>query len=275
VDGTVTGLPDALVPPPPGLAGSAGAFEGRVVLDATNLAPAGPLARLPGLGGALSATMEGTVGLDLETFDIRLDANGANFRTGIGAADAYLAGGTVLALDAARSGEAFQIRRARFASPGLTASAEGQISTTGQGALTGDVRIDNLGRIVEGFSGPATARMQITGTGPRAPWQVQANIDGPGGTTLRADGTVARDFGSVDLGVQGNVPLGLANTFIQPRSVSGRAAVDLRSLRPPGARLRLGPGHHLGHPLRGPRTRAGVRERVGHRRALRGRAQLM
>jgi translocation and assembly module TamB len=232
VDGTVTGLPDALVPPPPGLGGDA-AFDGRVVLDATNLAPAGPLAGLPGLGGALRATMEGTVGLDLETFDIQLDANGADLRTGIGAADAYLGGGTVLALDAARSGDAFQIRRARFASPGLTANAEGRITTAGQGALTGEVRIDNLGRIVEGFSGPATARVRVAGTGLAAPWQVQANIDAPGGTTLLADGTVARNFGRVDMGVQGNVPLGLANTFIQPRSVSGRAAVDLRVSGPP------------------------------------------
>ena len=232
VDGALTGLPGAIVPPPPDLTNNA-AFEGRVVLDATNLAPAGPLARLPGLGGTLRATLDGTVGLDLDTFDIRLDANGANVRTGIGAADTYLAGGTVLALDAARDGEAFQIRRARFASPGLTASAEGLISTTGRGALNGEVRIDNLGRIVEGFSGPATARLQITGTGLAAPLQVQGNIDGPGGMTLRSDGTVARDFGRVDLGVQGDVPLGLANTFIQPRSVSGRAAVDLRVSGPP------------------------------------------
>ncbi len=230
-DGTVTGLPDSLLPPPPNLAARA-AFDGRVTLDAANLAPAGPLARLPGLGGALRGTLEGTVGLDLTRFDIRLDANGSNFRTGIAAADAYLAGSTALALDVARDGADFTIRSARFTSPGLTASAQGQRTAAG-GSLTADLGIDNLGRIVEGFSGPATARVQATGTGPAAPWQVQATVDAPGGTTLRADGTVARSFDSVDLAVRGDVPLGLANTFIQPRSVSGRAALDLRVSGPP------------------------------------------
>jgi translocation and assembly module TamB len=229
-EGALSGLPEALVPLPPDLAETA-VFEGRVVLDADNLAPAGPLAGLRGLGGALRATMEGSVALDLETLDLRLDANGANFRTGVEAADAYLGGGTVLAIDVARSDGMFQIRRARFASPGLTASAEGQLGR-GDGALAAEVRIDNLGRIVEGFSGPATARVQANATGS-GPWTVAANIDGPGGTTLRTEGSIAPSLDRVDLSVRGDVPLGLANTFIQPRSVSGRAALDLKVSGPP------------------------------------------
>jgi translocation and assembly module TamB len=229
-EGTLSGLPDAMVPLLLELAESA-VFEGRVVLDADDLAPAGPLAGLPGMGGALRATMEGSVALDLETLDLRLDANGANFRTGIEAADAYLGGGTVLAIDVARSDGMFQIRRARFASPGLTASAEGQLGR-GDGALAAEVRIDNLGRILEGFSGPATARVQANASGS-GPWQVAANIDGPGGTTLRSEGTIAPSLDRVDLSVRGDVPLGLANTFIQPRSISGRAALDLKVSGPP------------------------------------------
>ena len=228
--GAVTGLPPALVPPPADL--SRAAFDGRVTLDATNLAPAGPLARLPGLGGALRATLDGRVGLDLDRFDIRLNANGTNFRTGIAAADAYLAGTTALALDASRDGANFTIRRADFTAPGLTARAEG-FHTATTGSLTGEVRLDNLGRIVEGFSGPATARFTATGSGPTAPWAVQATAEAPGGVTLRADGTAARGLDRVDLKVQGDVPLGLANSFIQPRSVSGRAALDLRVSGPP------------------------------------------
>ena len=229
VEGTLSGLPDALLPP--GDVAETAVFEGRATLDADNLAPLGPLAGLPGLGGSLRGTLEGTIAADLETFDIRLDANGANFRTGIAAADSYLAGGTVLALDASRSGGDFLIRRARFASPGLTASVEGRLGAGG-GNLTADARIADLGRIAEGFSGPASARVQASTSGS-GPWRVDATVAGPGGTTLRSEGTVARDFGRVDLSVRGDVPFGLANTFIAPRSVSGRAALDLRVSGPP------------------------------------------
>jgi translocation and assembly module TamB len=229
-EGAVTGLPAALVPPPADL--SRAAFDGRVTLDATNLAPAGPLARLPGLGGALRASLDGRVGLDGNRFDIRLNANGTNFRTGIAAADAYLAGNTVLAIDATRDGPNYTIRRADFTAPGLTASAEG-FHTATTGSLTGELRLDNLGRIVEGFSGPATVKFKASGSGPSAPWAVQATAEAPGGVTLRADGTAARGLDRVDLKVQGEVPLGLANSFIQPRSVSGRAKLDLRVSGPP------------------------------------------
>ena len=230
VEGSVSGLPDAILPPPASLAAAA-VFDGRARLDAGNLAPLGPLAGLPGLGGAVRGTLEGTASLDLQTLDLRLDANGANLRTGIAAADTYLAGGTVLGLDVARDGRDFTIRRARFASPGLTASAEGRLGAGG-GNLSGEVKIDNLARIAEGFSGPATARVQASTSGT-APWRIGAALDGPGGTTLRADGTVARSFDRVDLSVRGDVPLGLANAFISPRSVSGRAALDLRVSGPP------------------------------------------
>ena len=228
-EGEVSGLPRALVPPPTDFA--AATFDGRAVLDADSLAPVGPLAGLPGLGGALRATMEGTVAADLQNFDLRIDANGANFRTGLGAADTYLAGGTVFALDVSRSGDAFEIRRGRFASPGLTASVEGRLGQGG-GDLTGEVGIDNLGRIVEGFSGPAAARVQASATGS-GPFRINAAIDGPGGASLRSEGTVARAFDRVDLSVRGDVPLGLANPFLAPRSISGRASLDLRVSGPP------------------------------------------
>ena len=229
-DGVVSGLPEALVPPPPDIAETA-VFAGRVILDADSLAPVGPLAGLPGLGGALRATMEGTVGADLQTFDLKIDANGANFRTGIATADTYLAGGTVFALDVARSRDAIEIRRGRFASPGLTARVEGAYGARG-GEFSTEVRIEDLGRIAAGFSGPATVRAQAAAAGS-APWRIDGAFDGPGGGTIRAEGTVARTFERVDLAVRGDVPLGLSNTFIQPRSISGRAALDLRMSGPP------------------------------------------
>jgi translocation and assembly module TamB len=223
--GTLSGLPDALVPPPPGLGETAG-FDGRIALTASDLSPVGPLAGLPGLGGALDATLQGRVAADLEELDLLLSGNGRNFRTGIPAADAYLAGSTALTVEALREDGRLELRNARFTAPGLSAAVDGTLTDDG-GSLAATLTLDDLGRIVEGFSGPANARIEASTSGG-GPWSVNAIAQGPGGTALRSDGTVARGFDRVDLGITGEVPLGLANPFIQPRSIGGRATLDLR-----------------------------------------------
>ena len=229
-EGMLTGLPPTLVPLPPDPAGAA-EFEGSIMLSARDIAPLGPLARLPGLGGTLDARLEGRIAADLDAFDLRLAADGSNFRTGIAAADAYLAGTTSLRLDVAREDGRLEIRDGRFAAPGLTASVEGTATDAGE-AFTATLRLDDIGRIAEGFSGPASVRLSASAVAG-APWRVDGVLDGPGGTTFETTGTVARGLDAVDLAVGGTVPLGLANTFIQPRSIDGTATLDLRIAGPP------------------------------------------
>jgi translocation and assembly module TamB len=62
---------------------------------------------------------------------------------------------------------------------------------------------------------------------------VDVDLYGPGGTTLAVDGRVANG-GSANLSVNGSAPLGLANVFIAPRRLNGRANLDLRVVGPLG-----------------------------------------
>lgn len=206
-------------------------FDGSVNARADTLSAFADLANLPGLAGSLDVTAEGTIAADLSRLDAELTARGANLRTGIGIADEFIGGGTVLTFDGARDDGVISIRRARFASPALTARVEGDVSPDG-GDLTAEIDIDNVGRVLEGFSGPGSVDLTASRTNG-SPWRVDGSADGPGGTTVRADGTVATDLGSVDLAVNGTAPLGLANTFIAPMSLGGFASFDLSVDGPP------------------------------------------
>lgn len=229
-EGVLSGLPRALVPFPPDLA-EAAEFDGSVTLSARDLAPLRRLSGLPGLGGALEARLQGRLAADLDTFDLRLAADGTGFRTGIAEADAYLAGATELRLDVARAAGELIIRDGRFTAPGLTAGVAGTANAAGDD-FTATVRLDDIGRIVEGFSGPAGARVRVTAVAG-GPWRVDGTLDGPAGTTFRTTGTVVRSFDTVDLAVAGTAPLGLANPFLQPLSIDGTATIDLRVSGPP------------------------------------------
>jgi translocation and assembly module TamB len=229
-EGAITELPRSLTALEPNALETA-AFDGSARIDADNLAPLGPLVGLPGLGGAVQATVEGSVAADFEDLDVRLDANGVNLRTGIAALDTYLGGGTVLALDVVRADGRFDIRRARFASPGLTAEVEGQLGPE-DGDLAARVTLDDLGRIIDGISGRATADLTARRSGG-APWRIDSTVDGPGGTAVRAEGTVATAFDRVDLTLRGAAPLAFANPFIAPRALGGQARFDLRVSGPP------------------------------------------
>lgn len=224
--GTISGLPGALVPMDTDALLETAAFDGTIEVSARSLSPLGPLSGLPGLSGAVELDLEGSLAANLEELDIRLDANGANIRTGIAAVDEYIRGGTVLALDVARSEGRFDIRRGRFASTGLSAQMEGTIGPR-DGDVRATARLDDLGRIVDGLSGQATADIAASRS-PGADWTIDARIDGPGGLTAVAEGAVSPEFDNFDLDLTGNAPLGLANAFIAPRSLGGQAAFDLR-----------------------------------------------
>jgi translocation and assembly module TamB len=230
IEGVLSGLPASLVPLPPDPAEDA-AFEGEVALSAGDLSALGPLSGVPGLRGALDSRLEGSVAADLEVFDLRLSAESRGFRTGIAQADAYLAGSPELQLDVARLNGTVEIRNGVLSAAGIAASAEGAMTGSG-GEFAASVRVDDLGRIAPNFPGPATVQLRAS-TEAGGPWRLEGTLDGPGGMTFRTEGTVARSLDGVDLSVGGTVPLGLANPFIQPRSVSGTATLDLRISGPP------------------------------------------
>ena len=231
LEGVITGLPSALVPIDNEAILQTARFDGSAEISSEDLAPLGPIAGLPRLAGAVEIEMEGSVAANLETLDVQVVANGANLRTGLAAVDEYIGGGTVLSIDASRSESSFEIRRGRFASPALSAQVEGSIGPQ-SGDLNASVRLEDLGRIVEGFSGRASADLNAERSSGN-PWQITSNVDGPGGMRARAEGTVSTGFDRVDLDITGSVPLGLANTFIAPQSLGGQASFDLSVSGPP------------------------------------------
>ncbi len=90
--------------------------------------------------------------------------------------------------------------------------------------------VPNIGSIVPQLSG-STA---IDGTAQQTAngFDVNVNIDGPSGTQGVIGGNVGTD-GLLDLAVNLQTQLGLANPFIQPRTIIGTANVDLTVQGPP------------------------------------------
>ncbi|MFD2843830.1 hypothetical protein [Paracoccus cavernae] len=54
------------------------------------------------------------------------------------------------------------------------------------------------------------------------------NGTGPGGTRVRVDGTVARDFSTANLQVAGNTDSAAVNPLLRTRSIEGPVTFDLR-----------------------------------------------
>jgi len=88
------------------------------------------------------------------------------------------------------------------------------------------VRLRDLGLVVPGLSGPFSADGDATMTD--SGWQLSATGDGAGGTTLRADGTIASDFRRANLALNGRAPLEFANPLIAPNRLAGMASFDLQ-----------------------------------------------
>ena len=97
------------------------------------------------------------------------------------------------------------------------------------------VRLADLGDLASGVSGPARLEGSLGILDSRGEaMTVDLKFQGPGETAARIGGKVS-DFGrSLALDISGNAPLGLANSFIAPRSVAGPLRFDLRLDGAPG-----------------------------------------
>ena len=115
--------------------------------------------------------------------------------------------------------------------PGLEAAVDG-VYQPNASDLNITARLDNLGRFVSGINGPASVSGNVRQDGPD--YVVDLEGTGPGGSSLTASGTVAGSFETVDLKVDGSVPIGLANNFLSPSTdVQGTANLDLAISGPP------------------------------------------
>ncbi|WP_108485191.1 translocation/assembly module TamB domain-containing protein [Oceaniglobus ichthyenteri] len=200
-------------------------IDGRATLRAADLSRFAPLVGRP-LSGGVQAEITGATRADFSTFNVTADIDANRVSIGQAEADKLLNGQTDLRLVARRNGaeQPIQVETFRLDAPTLTARANG--SLLGSNAnLTVSARLADIGAFVPGLNGPVTAEGRVSSTGNQL--GVNLNGTGPGGITLRADGTVQQDFSRANLSLSGRAPLELANSFIEPRSVDGTLVFDV------------------------------------------------
>jgi translocation and assembly module TamB len=204
--------------------------DGDLALDLTASLP-NSAAPLGGRAGplTLSANVTGSNG------GYQITANGSGQSIGIGnpQIDALFRGETNLVANVGMAADGtIKINEARLSSTAVSASASGTVAN-GAPDVSFTARLDNIARLVDGLSGP----LSLDGTakpGPNGATTLNVTADGPAGANARIAGDVLMPNGAVNLTIKGAAPLGLANSFIAPRSVSGPASFDLAMNGQPG-----------------------------------------
>ncbi|MEP4247092.1 translocation/assembly module TamB domain-containing protein [Tateyamaria sp.] len=107
-----------------------------------------------------------------------------------------------------------------YSSTGTISGTFGDIGNTANYAL----RMPNIGALVPRLSGVAT--VNGTATQVARGFDIEANLNGPSGTTAQVQGLVGTS-GRLELDATGQAQLGLINPFISPRSIAGLAGFDL------------------------------------------------
>lgn len=210
--------------------GQTAEFDGEIRANADDLSILSDLVGQP-LAGRLSLNATGRATADLSRFDLTASATGGGLRVGQAQADRLLAGDLAARLDASRNGGSIDIGEL-FLSTGLaTVNASGSLAADGSD-IDLSARLSDISSFAPGFSGPATIEGTI-GQAADAKYQIDLNVNGPGDAAVSASGSVAPDFQSVNLGIDGRVPLGILNEFIAPRAVSGMVGFQFRMDGPP------------------------------------------
>ncbi|WP_439142052.1 translocation/assembly module TamB domain-containing protein [Pseudooctadecabacter sp.] len=121
--------------------------------------------------------------------------------------------------------------------PNLTLT--GDVTSSGADTVADlSVRLRDVALLASDFSGPLTA--DVTARQDASGWNVTAAADGPAGTAAQASGKVFNS-GQLDLDVTGSAPLALANLYIAPRQINGRADFNLSVNGPPALSSVRGP----------------------------------
>ncbi|MFK7938507.1 MAG: translocation/assembly module TamB domain-containing protein [Roseovarius sp.] len=204
--------------------------DGKITLSTPSLVQFAKVVGMP-ISGAADLSVQGKGQAANGIWDVEGAFEGTGVRSGLPELDRFLAGSVEALFSGAIGDDAPDLRYLRLISPRLRVNASGD----GPGApiaLTG--RLSDLALLAPGFPGPVTARGTVNLRDPDGKQALVAlDATGPGGTTARITGDVLDYAKRVALDVVGTAPLGLANRFIEPRSVQGQAQFDLRIDGPP------------------------------------------
>ncbi|SLN43805.1 translocation/assembly module TamB domain-containing protein [Pseudooctadecabacter jejudonensis] len=212
-------------------------LEGATDLSVTNVRAYGNLVGQTlrgGVGADITGSFNTATGVASADVDVRTQD------IGIGSApvDRILAGLGRISANVSRSDEG-QLRLDALDAVFPNLTVRGDVVTSGADT-TADItaRLRDVALLVSDFSGPLTADISARQTA--SGWVVSGDADGPAGTSARASGTVANS-GTLDLDISGSAPLALANLYIAPRQINGRATFDLSVNGPPALSSVRGP----------------------------------
>lgn len=193
------------------------------VLDFSDLSVLGPR-----YAGRLTA--EGTLREADGTRSVVLEAEARGLSVAQREADILLRGDTSLELRASETDGRVRIDRFALENPQITATASGVIDDSTRRVLI-SARLANLAQLAPGFAGPVTVEgaLEEVATG----YTLDLSGQGPGNLSARASGTVAADFGTLNVGLTGSADLALINQGIDPISLRGAGQFDLRIDGPP------------------------------------------
>ncbi|CUH67371.1 hypothetical protein TG4357_02969 [Thalassovita gelatinovora] len=177
------------------------------------------------LGGSAMLALKGDIqplagSVDVEIFGETQDLAVAEDRI-----DPLLSGDGKLSLRARRDENGSAVEALKIVTDHAEITGSATLKSDA-GAVDMTARITDLARVVDGISGTGSATLRATRQS--GDWQIEADANGPGGTQLSAQGSVAQDAARMTLDVTGNAPLALANRQIRPRQLSGQAGIDLR-----------------------------------------------
>jgi translocation and assembly module TamB len=199
------------------------AIAGQASLSAGNLQRFAALTST-NLGGALRAGLSGRVVPLGGGFDLALTGQGQNLQSGIATLDGMLAGVAELDLAILRDTGGTRINTLVLKTPALELEASGELRS-GVGDLKITARLDNLGRIINGLSGPAGFSGTARGNSDTIDLELTASA--AGGTSAVVRGKVLDAGQKLDLALTGTLPLALVNGFTTELSLLGDAGFDL------------------------------------------------
>lgn len=112
----------------------------------------------------------------------------------------------------------------------LSAELKGRVTGDRAPVLDLQAYLPNIAPLVSNISGPLSIEGKIQQNTPDT-WSIDTMLAGPGGTAAKILGSATSDA-QLDLSVNGDAPLALANPFISPRTLAGNAFFDLSVVGP-------------------------------------------
>ena len=174
----------------------------------------------PRYGGSLQADVTYASVNGTET--ITLGGQGRDLTLGQAEVDRVLRGQSRVLVGVTREKGAVRLDRLELDNPQLTARAQAD-GAPGRVRLTG--RLADLTLVVPGIAGPVTLDGSVAEAADG--FGLDVAIKGPGGIVAQTSGSVAGDFGAVNLRLAGAADTALANAFLGGVSLRGPVRFDL------------------------------------------------